>query len=321
MVEARKGVDPALIVFIHIMKAAGSSVNRFLQYCSPKGEVWLHNFLSSPNTLRDVAHQSDWISGHFRRDEIEPIIKGIGRSVEFYSSVRNPARRILSHINYSVERYRRPDYYKLHSKREQMMDFSIMSKNLNNKYNIFEIILENEEEFCNMQAKMLLGGNFKEMTNENAREIISSYKFISTESNIEELYYNFGFLCEDNDETAVFFENKSTQHINPELAEDEEVIAFCNEHCGYDYVVYEMVKEIFGTSAPQERCRPSFTRHVLATVENFDEDAYLLANPDVSQAVAEKAISSGFDHFLNYGRDEGRMQLTWTQVKSDISVQ
>ncbi|MGV2130865.1 hypothetical protein ACQZ4Q_09525 [Agrobacterium vitis] len=311
--------DLSLIVFIHIMKAAGSSVNRFLEYCSPKGHWWLHNYINSPDVIRDLSLQSDWISGHFRREEIEPIISTLSRRTEFYSAVRNPTRRLLSHINYSIERFKRPDYYKLHNKKEQIIDFSIMGRGLSNKYNLFDIILINEADFCNIQAKMIIGSEFDKISTDEIRNIISSYKYISDENNIEKLYKSFGYVY-NKDYIGDIHENKSQIYIEPSLFEDEELIEFCKEHCYYDYVVYDMVREIFGDIEIEEGYRPSFTKRITATAENFDENAYLLANPDVSQAVSENLIGSGLDHFLSYGRDEGRMQLTWTQLKSESST-
>ncbi len=38
----------------------------------------------------------------------------------------------------------------------------------------------------------------------------------------------------------------------------------------------------------------------------FDEAFYLATNPDVSDAVAAEGFSSGFEHFLRHGQDEGR---------------
>jgi hypothetical protein len=46
----------------------------------------------------------------------------------------------------------------------------------------------------------------------------------------------------------------------------------------------------------------------------FSEGLYLKANPDVADAVARGAFSSGLEHWLLYGRAEGRM--VWT--KADI---
>lgn len=42
------------------------------------------------------------------------------------------------------------------------------------------------------------------------------------------------------------------------------------------------------------------------TSEGFDEAAYLAANPDIADAVANGTLSSGFEHWLLFGFDEGR---------------
>ncbi len=47
----------------------------------------------------------------------------------------------------------------------------------------------------------------------------------------------------------------------------------------------------------------------------FDESFYLLRNPDVAAAVANKALSSGFDHFIRFGQAEGRIAI---DARSDI---
>jgi len=46
-----------------------------------------------------------------------------------------------------------------------------------------------------------------------------------------------------------------------------------------------------------------------ATLENFDERAYLYANPDVAESVRRGRIVSGRAHFSRYGRYEGRVQM------------
>lgn len=44
------------------------------------------------------------------------------------------------------------------------------------------------------------------------------------------------------------------------------------------------------------------------TEDNFDEDAYLLANPDVASVVRSGKLKSGKDHYLIYGKNENRRQ-------------
>ena len=42
------------------------------------------------------------------------------------------------------------------------------------------------------------------------------------------------------------------------------------------------------------------------TAENFDEQAYLQANPDVARAVAQGILLSGRQHFDHFGHKENR---------------
>jgi SAM-dependent methyltransferase len=51
----------------------------------------------------------------------------------------------------------------------------------------------------------------------------------------------------------------------------------------------------------------SYTLETVATEENFDEKAYLTANPDVADAVRSGKIKSGRLHFNKFGKKEGRM--------------
>jgi SAM-dependent methyltransferase len=49
-----------------------------------------------------------------------------------------------------------------------------------------------------------------------------------------------------------------------------------------------------------------FEIYPLATLENFEEGAYLVANPDVKAAVESGAIKSSLEHFKVFGINEGR---------------
>ena len=47
----------------------------------------------------------------------------------------------------------------------------------------------------------------------------------------------------------------------------------------------------------------------LVAAADFDEHSYLKRNPDVAQGVARGLFPSGYDHYKNYGRYEGRALL------------
>lgn len=54
--------------------------------------------------------------------------------------------------------------------------------------------------------------------------------------------------------------------------------------------------------------------HVIATAENFDEFAYLSANPDVKVAVTDSIFKSGRQHFDLYGHREARRLYNGGQI-------
>lgn len=47
----------------------------------------------------------------------------------------------------------------------------------------------------------------------------------------------------------------------------------------------------------------------IATEENFNEIAYILANPDIGIVIMNGGVVSAWDHFSRYGKQEGRKQL------------
>jgi len=60
--------------------------------------------------------------------------------------------------------------------------------------------------------------------------------------------------------------------------------------------------------------------NLLATPENFDEQSYLRANPDVAEAVALGRCASGRAHFDRHGRREGRFMRRLCRVKAVESL-
>jgi SAM-dependent methyltransferase len=56
----------------------------------------------------------------------------------------------------------------------------------------------------------------------------------------------------------------------------------------------------------KEKEMSSYTLEAFATNQNFDEKAYLRANPDVANAVNKGIVKSGHDHFESFGKNEHR---------------
>ena len=61
--------------------------------------------------------------------------------------------------------------------------------------------------------------------------------------------------------------------------------------------------------ARAEQLLPGYaTRAALSPPRDFDEAGYLAANADVAARVARGEFGSGFDHFVKFGRAEGRQR-------------
>lgn len=53
---------------------------------------------------------------------------------------------------------------------------------------------------------------------------------------------------------------------------------------------------------------------------NFDEEAYLSRNPDIASAIREGKLSSGREHFIKYGRAEGRVAVARCGANTKVSL-
>jgi hypothetical protein len=59
-------------------------------------------------------------------------------------------------------------------------------------------------------------------------------------------------------------------------------------------------------------------KYETATIENFNEVAYLMANPDVAGAVMNGRMASAYLHLCTYGLSEGRMQVVAELSQLDL---
>lgn len=64
------------------------------------------------------------------------------------------------------------------------------------------------------------------------------------------------------------------------------------------------------TLLKDQLAKDNTTFEPMATPPDFDETFYLRQNPDVAAAVADGRLASGYDHYVRYGRREGRNRPT-----------
>src|SRR3546814_7394188 len=86
-----------LIVFIHVPKTAGSTVNAIMKGHSPNGRGHIEELLDEDMEFKKAVNNLDWMSGHVSRDRIAIRIREVSRRpVRFFACVRNATDHLAS---------------------------------------------------------------------------------------------------------------------------------------------------------------------------------------------------------------------------------
>jgi hypothetical protein len=306
---AANSINPsALIVYVHIPKAAGTTVINFLGQCSHLG---LNLHLNDPGLRfsRAQLESLDWISAHLAADRFKHATMWISRKVEFYSAVRNPTSRIVSQLNYSFEQIKQKDYSSHHSAKQIEIDADVLAVNFSDPESIIELLSKHRYHFLNVQAYHILGEDYESISLEESKERIACYKYIAHEKTIHKLYDAFEFYKkpEFSPETKL---NMSPPHFDYSIFQHRKLTDFLNVTNRKDVVVYELVRSMH-FDVDFRPARPSYLLEE-ATDQNFHDSDYLSHNTDVAKAVAAGLLQNARVHFDKFGKTEGRrIRVRW----------
>lgn len=297
-----------LIVYVHIPKAAGTTVINFLSRCSHLGRN-LHLNRPDLRFSRADLESLDWISAHLAADIFKRSTMWISRKVEFYSAVRNPTSRIASQLNYSFEQTKQKDYSTHHSAKQIAIDADVLAVNFTDPDSIIEVLSKHRYHFLNIQANYILGEDYDSISIEETKARIASYKYIAHEKTIHKLYNAFEFYRnpEFPPETKL---NMSPPHFDYSIFQHRKLTDFLNLTNSKDVTVYELVRSMH-FDLNFRPARPSYLLEE-ATDQNFHESGYLSLNTDVAKEVADGLLQSGKVHFDKFGKTEGRkIRVRW----------
>ena len=294
-----------LIVFVHVPKAAGTTVRRVLLDCSHRGRNYSRRRLLRKPEFLETALAADWISGHLRRDIFARALIWSQRKVEYFATIREPIPQLLSHLNFTFERSTRDDYLKTHSAKERNLDIDVLSTDFSDASSVKDLLLKYKKHYLNIQSKLILGKDYKVISEDEAAQRLASYTFVSTVSELPKLYRAFGFARLP-EETETIRENTSQSHLSSTTFETPELKKFLTHHLAHDFRLYEMVARMKWKAEARAPCRPAFLGAEIVTAENYDEAAYLDSNEDVAKGVADGLFTSGRHHFDTFGHREQR---------------
>jgi hypothetical protein len=168
--------------------------------------------------------------------------------------------------------------------------------------------------FLNCQARYLLGADFDSIADSEITRRLNSYCYIATEQTLPDLYQAFGFAEIPRDANELRENAASKYHFDTTIFKTSEFREFLAYHHRHDIALYDLVRQTSWSAHGRRPFRPAF--HI-ASPENYDEQAYVDANPDVAAAVRANVFRSGRDHFDAFGHAEGRRKLVPPPVLRD----
>jgi len=307
ILDATRRTTPLpLLAFVHVPKTAGSTVNAVLDLCSPRG---LSHCETIAHTDAFLAHASDcdWVSGHVGRDDLASRLIWLNRPVEYFATTREPIAQLLSSLNWQFEiAHRGTESFLARSVAAQQNSAEVQATDFSRLYAFLALLLKHGDGFLNCQARYILGADFESIADCEITRRLNSYCYIATEQTLPDLYQAFGFaeIPRDANERR---ENAATKyHFDTTIFKTPELRAFLAHHHRHDIALYDLVRQTSWSGQGRRPFRPAFQ---IATLENYDEQAYLDANPDVAAAVRANGFRSGRDHFDACGHAEGRRML------------
>jgi hypothetical protein len=296
-----------LIVFVHVPKTGGSTVNKVLWSCSHRGLEHYREEILRPQLL-DAARRNDWLSGHIPREVFATSLIWLDRPIEYFSAVREPISQILSHLNWQFEIHNRgPDFLRGYARPRLEFSAVVRATDFSKASSIIALLLRHAGFFLNCQALYILGCEYNTISDSEFARRVASFSYIATEQDLPALYRAFGFATLPKQINELRENAAQKYYFDTTLFQSQEILDFLAQHHSQDFRLYDCVRQ---TSWPAEGRHPFRPAFPFVTADNYEEQAYLDFNPDVAKALKRhRTWRTGRDHFAAHGHAEQRRQL------------
>jgi hypothetical protein len=193
-----------------------------------------------------------------------------------------------------------------HSAAAQRTIAEVQATNFSQLSAVMALLLKPDSALLNCQARHILGMDFAFITDSEISRRLNSYCYIATEQTLPDLYQAFGFAEIPRYANELRENAASKYHFDTTIFKTPELRAFLAYHHRHNIALYDLVRQTSWSAQGRHPFRPAFE---ITTPENYDEQAYVDANPDVAAAIRANGVRSGRDHFDAFGHAEARRQL------------
>lgn len=243
-----QGSEAPLIVFIHIPKTAGTTVNHILAQSGQSGQDHFQNWFNRPLEASKKLASLEWVSAHAGFKHMRSIIaQHSARHMRFYSAMRSPVSQIASHYNWLIEIFHKSTtFYEGHPQSIKDISDRIRLTDNADPSAVIEQIKLAKGLFLNQQSRILLGEDASRLSEEQILNRLQVYEFVATEQTLSVLVEKMtGRTFPD-----LSHENKSGYHFNPAVFRTPEMQEFLNQHHKTDIFVYDLLMRHGGCFPP-----------------------------------------------------------------------
>lgn len=238
MAEMNKSDE--LLFFVHIPKTGGSSVNAHLRNNFSNGVEHVESSISNPEKFLAICARAKWISGHVHFPIAkERLLASTSRPVRFFSCVRDPARQVMSHLNWLIEiQNRTKKFFYDHPVNIQEISHEVCSLGVKDERQIMYLLLKYRGLLLNTQCSLILGGE-QNINRDSIAQTIEQFDYIGTDQNYDTLVHRMT----GKHPTQIYRKNSAKYHFDTKLFDSEEVQYFLKIHNALDDILYCFANE------------------------------------------------------------------------------
>jgi hypothetical protein len=228
-----------LIFFVHIGKAAGSTLNSQLQEHVGRGYAHCEGFIDNLDLWKQRVETADWLSGHVHMPRARTRLQGLGREVRYYTCIREPKAQIMSHYNWIAEIFHKgPDFYGKHPERIRTISERVRATVIDpSPEKVVRDLRDFGGLFLNNQSKYFVGQDLRDFE-ARLEASLPSFSAVCTSRSMQRL---IGHLAGADVAWADKFENASRYHFDKALFDSEAVATFIAENNDKDAFMYASI--------------------------------------------------------------------------------
>lgn len=230
-------MDKPIIFFVHVPKTAGSTVNALLHEHEPNGREHVEHILNNPKVLRESVEKLAWMSGHVHLTAAENRLTPFGRTVRYFTCIREPAKQVMSSYNWLIEIFQKgPQFYDPHPPQIKEISETIRASS-DDADSIIANLKKFPNLFLNFQSRTILGHGF----NWNSGAIhqrLDQYEMIAEGEGVGRMVS----AMLGKPVAPGRKENVSSYHFDPAAFETDQMREFLRTHNTLDNILYELVR-------------------------------------------------------------------------------